>query len=69
MEIDDEILERAKKALGVEQTKEAVDAALRRVADDEQMRFEELRSKQKGYLAFVAEHSDLELLGSDEMWR
>lgn len=69
VEIDEEVLARAKKALGVEQTKEAVDTALRRVADDEQERFQELRRKQIGYLEFVAEHSDLDVLRSDAMWR
>lgn len=69
VEIDDEVLTRAKKALGVEQTKEAVDAALRRVADDEQERFQELRRKQLAIFRFIQEHSDLEVLRDrDTMW-
>jgi Arc/MetJ family transcription regulator len=69
IELDTELLERAKRALGSPTTRATVEEALRRAtaqAEDEQ---EVRRARQLEYLRTLGEHVDLDVLASDEMWR
>jgi Arc/MetJ family transcription regulator len=68
IEIDEELLSRA-RALGTRTTKETVEGALRRAADSPEDEFARRRAGQIRYLKNLADHVDLSVLGSDEMWR
>jgi Arc/MetJ family transcription regulator len=69
IEIDEQLLERAKQALGSPTTRATVEEALRRAAgqaeDERQARAENLRA----FLESLPEHVDLDVLASDDMWR
>ncbi|HZR01367.1 MAG TPA: type II toxin-antitoxin system VapB family antitoxin [Chloroflexota bacterium] len=69
IEIDEELLARAKRALGGSTTRWTVEEALRRAAqaaEDERARRAEA---QRCYLEVLGDHADLDVLASDEMWR
>lgn len=69
IEIDEELLSRAKRALGSKTTRATVEEALRRVAvqaEGEQARRAEA---QQGYLEHLPGPADLDVLASDVMWR
>ena len=68
VEIDEELLERAKQALGETTTRGTVEEALRRVADEAEERLRRA-ANQRRYLRQLAEHVDLSVLASEEMWR
>lgn len=69
LEIDPQLLERAKRVLGTSTMRETVDVALRRVTDTaESIRAERSRGQLEA-LRRLADHVDLDVLGSDEMWR
>lgn len=69
IEIDEQLLERAKRALGSPTTRATVEEALRRAAeqaeDERQTRAENLRA----FLESLPTHVDLDILASDDMWR
>ncbi len=68
IEIDEELLARAKHVLGQETTRATVEEALRqaaRRAEDEQA---ERASRQRRYLNVLPTRADLETLASGEMW-
>jgi Arc/MetJ family transcription regulator len=69
IEIDQQLLDRAKRALDCPTTRATVEEALRRAAEqaeDEQKR----RAAQLDYfLRTLPEHVDMDVLASDEMWR
>lgn len=69
IEIDDDLLARARRALGNQTTRATVEEALRRVAktveDEEAARAQ----RQLGYLQRLSSHTDAEVLDSEEMWR
>ena len=69
IEIDEELLSRARRALGKRTTRETVEEALRRAADSAEDEFTRRRAGQLRYLKTLADHVDLAVLGSDEMWR
>lgn len=69
IEIDEELLARAKRALGSPTTRATVEEALRRAAEEAEDEFEERRARQLAYLDSLATYADLEVLASDEMWR
>ena len=69
IEIDDELLERAKRALGSPTTRATVEEALRRASEAAEREFEERRARQLRYFETLDEHLDLDVLASDEMWR
>lgn len=69
IEIDEELLERAKRALGRPTTRATVEEALRRAAASAETEQRERADRQRRYLETLAEHLDLEVLRSDEMWR
>jgi Arc/MetJ family transcription regulator len=69
IEIDEQLLDRAKRALGSPTTRATVEEALRRAAaaaeDEREARTERLRR----YLEALAKHADLDVMASEEMWR
>jgi Arc/MetJ family transcription regulator len=69
IELDDALLERAKRALGCRTARATVEEALRRAtsqAEDERSR---RAAGQTRYLASLAARVDTDVLASDEMWR
>ena len=69
IEIDEALLERAKNALGSTTTRETVEEALRRAADQAEDELTRRATAQSGYLDRLSSLVDLEVLRADEMWR
>jgi Arc/MetJ family transcription regulator len=69
IELDEELLARAKRALGLRTTRATVEAALRHVAEQAEVAGDERAARQRAYLADLASHVDLDVLSSEEMWR
>ena len=69
IEIDEQLLARAKRALGQPTTRATVEEALRRAADDAETEHAELAERQMQYFDLLAKRGDLKVLASDEMWR
>ena len=69
IEIDEELLTRAKRALGQPTTRATVEEALRRAAEQAEDEQKEREARLREHLASLAERVDLEVLASDEMWR
>lgn len=69
IELDQDLLDRAKQALGEATTRATVEKALRRAT--ESVEAEQLRraEKQRRYLETLASRADLTVLASEEMWR
>jgi Arc/MetJ family transcription regulator len=69
IEIDEALLERARRVLGGKTTRATVEEALRRAAaaaEDEQA---ERAESQRAYLGRLSSRADLRVLGTEEMWR
>ena len=69
IELDQDLVSRAKSALGLSTTRATVEEALRRVADQADDEAESRREAQLAYFARLPSLVDLEVLRSDEMWR
>jgi Arc/MetJ family transcription regulator len=69
IEIDQELLARAKRALGEPTARGAVEEALRRAAESAESDQAARAAKQRRYLATLASRVDLGVLASEEMWR
>ncbi|MDQ3715845.1 MAG: type II toxin-antitoxin system VapB family antitoxin [Actinomycetota bacterium] len=69
IELDEELLARAKKALGQSTTRSTVEEALRRAVDDVQAVNADRAARQRRYLDQLADYVDLEVLESEQMWR
>jgi Arc/MetJ family transcription regulator len=69
IEIDQELLARAQAALGTTSMRATVAEALRRAAEIATNEHERLMAAQRAYFRTLAEHVDLDVLASDEMWR
>lgn len=69
IEIDEDLLERAKRALGSPTTRATVEEALRRAAEAAEDEREARRQRQLHYLETLSEHADLDVMASEEMWR
>jgi Arc/MetJ family transcription regulator len=69
IEIDDQLLARAKQALGCATTRATIEEALRRAAAQAEDEHEERVARLRAYLTSLPTHVDLEVLTSDEMWR
>jgi Arc/MetJ family transcription regulator len=69
IEIDEDLLERARRALGCQTIRATVEEALRRAVQRADADFEERRKRQLKYFKSLARHADLDVLASDEMWR
>lgn len=68
-EIDQELLGRAKRALGEPTTRATGEEALRRAADNVESEQARRAGKPRRYLEALASRVDPEVLASDEMWR
>ena len=69
IEIDEELLERAKRALGLSTARAPIEEALRRTAALAENEHEERAARQRKYFKSLATWGDLDVLARDEMWR
>ena len=69
IEIDEQLLARAKRALGCPTNRATIEEALRRAAELAENEHEERVARLREYLTSLAAHVDLEVLKSDERWR
>ena len=69
VELDQELLERAKRVLGEPTVRATIEHALRRVTELAEATHEERAAKQREYFETLAARADLDVLRSEEMWR
>lgn len=69
IEIDQDLLDRAKQALGETTTRATVEEALRRVAESNEADRGRRAAKQRRYLEELSRRVDVAVLLSEEMWR
>jgi Arc/MetJ family transcription regulator len=69
VEIDEQLLARAKRALDLPTTRATIEEALRRAAALAEEEREERAARQREYFALLATLGDVEVLASEEMWR
>jgi Arc/MetJ family transcription regulator len=69
IEIDEDLLTRARKALGEKTTRGTVEEALRRAAHSVERERTERVKRQRRYLEKLDSRVDLTVLKSEEMWR
>ncbi|HJQ37067.1 MAG TPA: type II toxin-antitoxin system VapB family antitoxin [Thermoanaerobaculia bacterium] len=69
IEIDQDLLERARQALGGTSTRATVEEALRRAADDVEAQQKRRAANQRHYLKRLSARIDVSVLTSEEMWR
>jgi len=69
IEIDEWLLAQAKKALGAKTTRATVEEALRLAAQTAEGARAARATGQRGYLQRLSTRADLQVLGSEEMWR
>jgi Arc/MetJ family transcription regulator len=69
IEIDEELLARAKRALRQDTTRATVEEALRQAADRAESAHAERAARQRRYLEGLSSGADLAVLTSEEMWR
>ncbi len=69
IELDEELLARAKRALGARTTRATVEEALRRAAAQAEGEQAERAERQRRYLDTLDQRVDPDVLGSDRMWR
>lgn len=69
IEIDEELLERAKRALEQPTMRGAVEEALRRAAEGAETEEVRRAARQRDYLRELRARVDVSVLAADEMWR
>lgn len=69
IEIDEQLLARAKVALGSPTARATVEEALRIAAEHGEQAFADRAARQRRYLRALAKRGDRSVLASDEMWR
>lgn len=69
IEIDVELLDRAKVALGEPTTRGTVEEALRRATESVESERARRAAKQSRYLQALGSRVDLDVLASEQMWR
>jgi len=69
IEIDDDLLNRAKRALGEATARATIEEALRRVAAGPETERARRAAKQRRYLEQLSLRVDVAVLASEEMWR
>jgi Arc/MetJ family transcription regulator len=69
IEIDRDLLDRAKRALGKPTARAAVEEALRRAANDAETEQGRRADRQRHYLQSLEDRVDLSVLASEQMWR
>lgn len=69
IELDEELLARAKRALGKGTTRATVEAALRRATEEAEGERDRRAADQVRYFERLETRADLKVLAGDEMWR
>jgi len=69
IEIDWELLDRAKRALGESTARATVEEALRRAAEGAEAELTRRAERQRHYLQKLATRVDVAVLASEQMWR
>jgi Arc/MetJ family transcription regulator len=69
VELDEELLRRAQRALGSSSIRGTIEEALRRTAAAVEADELDRRARQRRYLAHLRSRVDLDVLASQEMWR
>ena len=69
IELDEDLVTRAKKALGAKTTRAAVEAALRRAVETVEAEVDGKAAGQRAYLDRLSSRADIDVLISEEMWR
>lgn len=69
IEIDEQLLARAKRALGRPTTRATIEEALRRAAEQAEGEREHRAERQRQFLTSLATWVDLDVLASERMWR
>jgi Arc/MetJ family transcription regulator len=69
IEIDQDLLHRAKEALGEPTTRGTVEEALRRAAESVEAERARRAARQRRYLEELGSRADLGVLASEQMWR
>jgi Arc/MetJ family transcription regulator len=69
IELDDELVARARRALGGGTTRATVEEALRRVAESAEAAQGEVSTRQRRYFEQLRARADLQVMASDDMWR
>lgn len=69
IELDEELLDRAKLALRKKTTRGVVEEALRRATEDAEAEHRRRAAAQRNYLDGLGRRADLAVLGTDVMWR
>jgi Arc/MetJ family transcription regulator len=69
IEIDEQLLDRAKRALGSPTTRATVEEALRRAAEQDEEEHPARAENLRAFLASLPAHVDVDVLASDDMWR
>jgi Arc/MetJ family transcription regulator len=69
IEIDEQLLDRAKRALGHRTARATIEEALRRAANQAEDERAERANRQREYLRMLASLSDATVLDSEQMWR
>lgn len=69
IEIDDDLLARARQALGSSTTRATVEEALRRAVEGAEAERADRAAGQRGYLERLGSRIEVEVLASGEMWR
>lgn len=69
IELDQDLVNRAKKALGAKTTRATVEEALRRAVQAREGERERLAAGQRAYLQRLIARADVKVLRSEEMWR
>jgi len=69
IEIDEELLDRAKRTLRRGTARATIEEALRLAVETTERERGDRRARQVEYLASLADRADLGILASDEMWR
>jgi Arc/MetJ family transcription regulator len=69
IEIDRELLDRAKRALGESTARGTVEEALRRAAEGAETEQARRADRQRRYLQALGTRVDVSVLASEQMWR
>ncbi|MBA2323799.1 MAG: type II toxin-antitoxin system VapB family antitoxin [Actinomycetota bacterium] len=69
IEIDEDLLARAKRALGLDTTRATVEEALRQATQRAETEFADRAERQRNLLRRLPAIVDIDVLASNEMWR
>lgn len=69
VEIDEELLQRAQRALGQPTIRATIEEALRLTADSAEAATSERAARQRRYLDSLPSRIDVDVLTADQMWR